>query len=153
MAEFKMVEAKLHHCGQLVRKLRAAQSGALATVGARSHAELRACFAESSFKRSWLIDGELAGMMGVTGSHLSSTGLIWLALASMATRHGRRTALVARETLAEVMETRHDVYTIMLKGDPASMRWIEFLRFHEVATQPDWLPDGAVLMRHGKGHP
>ena len=146
-----MIEAKLHHCGQLVRKLRAAQAGALATIGAHSHAELRARFGESSFKRSWLIDGELAGMMGVTGSHLSSTGLIWLALAEKATRHGRRTALIARETLAEAMETRHDVYTIMFRSDAASMRWIEFLRFHEAKTQPDWLPDGAVLMVHGKG--
>lgn len=153
MAEFRVIEAKLYHCGQLTRKLRAAQSGALASIGIRSHAELRARFGESSFKRSWTIDGKLAAMMGVTGSHLSTTGMIWLALSEDATRHGRRTALIARAQVAEVMETRHKIYSVMFKSDTASMRWIKFLQFEDAEEQPDWLPAGAVLMAHGKARP
>ena len=105
------------------------------------------------FKRSYTIDGRLAGMMGVTGSLLSSTGLIWLALAEEATRYPRGTALLARATVAEIMQTRHEVFTVMFQIDAASMRWIEFLRFYEADNQPDWLPDGMVLMRHGKSRP
>lgn len=148
MVELRRVEAKLWHCGQLTRQLRAAQSGALASIGARSHAELRARFSESSVKWSWMIDGKLAGMCGVTGSHLSFTGFIWLALAEAATRHPALTARAARSQIAEIMLTRREIYSVMFTGDTASMRWIEFLKFTEAEHQPDWIPEGAVLMVH-----
>jgi hypothetical protein len=153
VAEFRLIEAKLHHCGQMIRKLRSAQAGALASIGIRSHAELRARFAESSYKRSWTIDGRLAALGGVTGSHMSSTGFIWLALAEDATRYPRQTALVARSQLAEIMVTRCEVYTVMFPEDAASMRWIEFLRFVKADYQPDWVPAGAVLMIYRKVRP
>jgi hypothetical protein len=140
----------LWHCGQLTRRLRAAQSGALASLGVRSHAELRSRFSESSVKWSWMIDGKLAGMCGVTGSHLSFTGFIWLALAEAATRHPALTARAARSQIAEIMLTRREIYSVMFHSDAASMRWIEFLKFDKAEHQPDWIPDRAILMVHRK---
>ncbi len=151
MTEFELRPARLYHCGRMIRKLRAAQAGALATLGIHLHTELRARFSESSYKESWFIDRKLAALGGVTGSLMSSTGFIWLAVSDDATRYPRQLALMIRTLLARVMETRHEVYTVIFKEDIVSLRWVEFLRFHEAKTQPDWLPDGAVLMRHGKG--
>ena len=153
MAELRRVEAKLWHCGQLTRRLRGAQSRELASIGIRSHAELRDRYGESSFKQSWTIDGKLAGMCGVTGSHLSFTGLIWLALSDVATRHPALTARAARSQIAEIMLTRREIYSVMFTGDAVSMRWIAFLRFDKAEHQPDWIPPGAVLMVHRKASP
>jgi hypothetical protein len=151
VAEFRLVPAKIWHCGAMIRKLREAQAGALASIGIRSHAELRARFAESSLKLSWEIDGKLSALGGVTGSLLSSTGFIWLALAEEATRYPRQTALTARVQLAEIMKTRHEVFSVMFPSDAASMRWIKFLKFEDAEQQPQWVPAGAVLMVHRKG--
>lgn len=150
MAEFRLIDAKPWHVGQMIRKLRRAQAGALASIGIRSHAELRARFGESSFKRAWTIDGKLAALGGVTGPAISSTGFVWLALSDAVAAYPRQTALTARRQLAEIMETRHEVTTLMVPSDAASMRWVEFLQFEAVSDQPEWVPEGAILMWHRK---
>ena len=134
----------------MIRRLRAEQAEALASIGIKSHAELRARFYESSFRRAWLVDGRLTGLGGVTGSHLSTEGLVWLALSHDVMRYPRQTALTARAQLEEIMATRRRVFTLMFPSDAASMRWVEFLGFEQVAEQPDWVPPGTVLMAHGK---
>lgn len=142
--EFRLAEAKLHHCGQMARRLRSPQAQAMASIGLRSHAELRQRFTESAFKRSWLIDGKLAAIGGVTGSWISSEGLVWLALSEDCARHPRQTALTARAQLAEMLETRSQVFTLMFPSDPVSMRWVKFLGFEAAAGET---PDGTILMR------
>lgn len=136
-------EAKPWHCGQLTRTLRPAQSGAFAAIGVSSHRELRARFMESSVKRAWFIDGELAALFGITGPQISTTGIVWLALSEKATRLPKITAIYARRELARMMEARHEVFTLMFPSDAVSMRWVEFLGFEPVGAPNQ---DGTLLM-------
>ena len=143
--EFKLADAKLHHCGALARKIRAPQAQGMASIGLRTHAELRLRFAESAYRRAWFIDGRLAALGGVTGPRLSTTGIVWLALSEECAKYPRQTALTARAQLAEILKTREEVFTLMLPGDRVAWRWVEFLGFEGVEQPKN--DDGTIWMR------
>ena len=142
---FRLADAKPYHCGRILRRLRDPQRAAFATLGLDAHRQLRDRFGESSFKRAWLIDGELAGLGGVTGSPLSTTGLIWLALTPDCARFPRQTIETARMMLAHVMATREEVYAVLFVSDAASVRFARFLGFEPVDAPA---PDGTLVMVH-----
>ena len=143
MPVFRLADAKMHHCGQILRRLRDPQREAFMALGLDAHRQLRDRFGESSFKRAWFIDGGLAGLGGVTGSPLSTTGLIWLALTPDCARFPRQTVETARNMLAHVMATREEVYAMIFTSDPASVRFARFLGFAPVDAPA---PDGTLLM-------
>lgn len=142
MAEFRLVEAKLHHCGQIVRRLREPQKEGFAALGLNPHTELRERFGQSSFKRAWLIDGRLAGLGGVTGSLASSTGYVWLALSNECARYPKETSATARRMLDNFLQTRHELFAAVFAKDEVSVRWARFLQFEPIEAA-----DGVIFMR------
>jgi hypothetical protein len=78
MTRFQVIEAKEHHCGQIVRRLRAEHARAIAGFGVHAHREIRTNFDASAFRRAWLIDGRLAALFGVTGA-LLGVARLWVA--------------------------------------------------------------------------
>lgn len=129
MPDFTIIEAKPWHCGQMARALRAEHREVIARIGIDCHKELRARFNASSFRRAWLIDGQLAALGGVVGSKLSSCGMVWLALSHVAGRFPLETVREARRQLAELMQTKRDLWTTILDDDAASKRFAIFLGF------------------------
>jgi hypothetical protein len=111
------------------RVLRLEHQKAVAMVGLNSHRELRAAFDESTYKRAWFIDGKIASIGGVTGTALSSYGLIWLAFSNAATKYPVAMVKLMRRQIAEIMQTKRFLITTILEGDEASERFAIFMGF------------------------
>lgn len=124
MTTFRIVGSKVHHCGAMIRRLRADHPQA-----ENMHAELRRAFYASAFTRSWLIDGRVEALGGVTGTMVSSGGTIWLAVSERATRFPTMLAREAVRQMREVMRTRRHVSAITVWGDDRAHRFAEFLGF------------------------
>ena len=54
-------------------------------------------------RKAWLIDGKLSALGGVTGSKMSSTGFVWLALSSAAMKYPIQIVKTARAQLDEII--------------------------------------------------
>ena len=129
MIEFKIVEGRPYHCGQMARILRLDQQKAIAVIGMSTHHEMRDKFDQSTFRKAWLINGRLAAVGGVVGSRLSAFGLVWLAMSNEAMKYPLAVVKEARRQLAEAMETRQMLVTNILDGDEAAKRFAVFLGF------------------------
>lgn len=123
------VEAKTWHAGQICRALRADQKALLDNGEVTTHRDLRSWLDGSVFARSWLLDGRLIAMAGITGTMSSSEGVVWLALTDEATRHpvivGRR----ARKFMADAMQVKRRLVAFVLLDDPRSVQFAYFLGF------------------------
>lgn len=133
MTDFKVVEAKPWHVGQMMRILRTEHHSALAMMGIKGHRELRSTFEASCVRKAWLIDGRLAGLGGVTGTLLDPIASVWLALSQHAMRYPVAVLREARVQLDSLMVTRRILTTSCLAGDEAALRFAIYLGFH-IAT-------------------
>lgn len=123
-------DARLHHCGQMIRRLRHEHQRAFAMVGLNAHQELRRTVASSSEARSAFIDGRLAGMWGVVGTTLCPWGFVWLCMTEEAARHPVAALRLARREIDRFMRTRTELVTTVLSGDEAALRLCAWLGFH-----------------------
>lgn len=129
MSEFLVVDASRRHCGIISRRLRAEHRRAVVALGFEPHKGLVECFETSAFRRTWMIDGELAGLGGITGSLLSAEGMVWLALTELATRYPVQMVKEARRQLEQVGMTKRSLVTSLLENDEAAERFARFLGF------------------------
>lgn len=136
MTDFTIIRAKPQHCGQMCRMLRHEHREAVVRLGIDSHRQLRAMFEASSFRRSWMIDGQLAALGGVTGNSLAVTGFVWLALAENARRYPVAIIKEARRQLDAIMVLKRELATTILNGDEAAKRLAIFLGFHVADDGP-----------------
>jgi hypothetical protein len=142
VSRFTLIEAKPYHCGVMARRIRHAHAEAVLQVGAHVHRDMRKFFDESCYRRAWLIDGELAGVGGVTGAEIDPYGIVWLALSEAATRHTVAIVRAARAQLSEMLQTRHELSTTISDLDPASRRFAFYLGFvpkRRLDPHPYWL--------------
>ena len=130
MPTFATIPAKPWHCGQMCRLLRHEHRNTIAQLGIDCHAELRARFEASSFRKAWLIDGRLAALGGIMGAPLASSGFVWLALSEQARRYPIAIVKEARRQLDAVMVVKRELATTVLNGDEAAKRLAIFLGFH-----------------------
>lgn len=131
------IPGRAFHCGQIARRLRTEHAQAVAILGISAHHEIRARFDDSSFCRALLIDGELAGLGGVTGSLMASVGCVWLALTAQALRYPVAIAREAQRQIDEIMRTKHELVTFLVDGDRSSRRFAVALGFRPVGEH--WL--------------
>lgn len=129
MPLFETIDAKAHHCGQIVRVLRREHRDALIMLGVDAHRELRACFDASYLRRAWFADGRLIGLGGIMGAAMSSSGFIWLALSEQATRYPVAAVKEARRQIAEALATKATLIAGTVTGDFTSARFIHALGF------------------------
>lgn len=130
MPTVEILEARPHHCGAMVRRLRMEHAVAFAKVGLNPHRELRATFMASAYRRAAFLDGRLAALWGVRGSILSASGFVWLCLTNEASRHPVMVLREARRQLDGIMRTKTEVYTTVLHADDAALRLCSWLGFH-----------------------
>lgn len=129
MQAYSIVPAEIRHVRKIVRDLRAGHAQAMSAFGVDPYRALQSAFYSSSFRRAWIVDGELAGIGGVTGTVLSSSGVIWLALTQRAIRFPVAIVREARRQLREIMATRSSVESAIVCGDPAAWRFAEYMGF------------------------
>lgn len=146
MTEFSIVEGREYHCGQIVRRLRENQHGAMIGLGVNPHREIRKNFDASAFRRAWLVDGELGALFGVTGSLISSGGYGWLALSDRGARYPIEVVKETRRQFALIMQTKREIYTTLLPEDRVAMRFAEYMGFEQAHTAPVPYGTGRVIV-------
>lgn len=129
MSTFETIEAKPYHVGRILRRLRTEHRVAMTGLSNNLHREFAQIFNTSSFRRAWLVDGELMAVGGVTGTLLSGEGYIWLAMADQAKHYPVAIIKEARHQLALLMATRQEVSTTILCNDKTAQRFARFLGF------------------------
>lgn len=130
MTTFEVVEAKRFHVWLVASALRTAHAAALREIGSDPRESLVAAYRSSTFRRSWLIDGEVAAIGGVEGSVLSPAGRIWVAFTDRAVAHPVALVREARKQIAEIMSVKTHIESIVFVNDPAAWRLASFLGFH-----------------------
>lgn len=140
MSTFEIIEAKPYHVGRILRRLRTEHRVAMNGLSSNLHREFSQIFNTSSFRRAWIVDGELMAVGGVTGTLLSGEGYIWLAMADQAKRYPVAIIKEARHQLALLMATRREVSTTVLCNDKTAQRFARFLGF-QTARIPGMLTD------------
>ena len=132
MPDFTIIPAQSWHCGQMCRMLRHEHVRAVMALGGGMdvHKELRGLFDQSSYRRAWLIDGDLAALGGVSGSLISPHGFVWLTLTEKATRYPLAIIKECRRQLDAIMKVKTELATTVIGGDAAAMRLAVFLGFH-----------------------
>lgn len=146
MSRFEVREARVWHCGQIIRQLREEHREAVGWLGLNSHREIRDRFdASVFFRRSWFIDGRLAGLGGVVGPALSSDGMIWLALTEAACAHPFAVAREAKRQMDEIMQVKRSLFTSLIPTDRTALRFALRLGFELEHTTPMPLGNGTVL--------
>lgn len=130
MARFEIIEAKPQHCGAIIRRMRNEHRAAIERTGLDAHRELRAIFDASAFRKAWLIDGELAALGGVSGSHLSPLGFAWVVFSNAALRFPIQIVKEASRQIEAAMTLKRELATTIIGGDTAALRMAIYLGFH-----------------------
>lgn len=129
MTEAVVKEGRPYHCGQMARMLRTQHRDLLLKMNVPVHRDLTSVFDDSSWTRSFFLDGELVAFGGVTGPAMATEGALWLALSQAGISHWGH---VARETLRQIeglMEIKSHLVTIVLKEDMPAIRFAYFIGF------------------------
>jgi hypothetical protein len=145
MTYFDVTEAKVWHCGAIIRRLRSEHKAAVAWLGLNSHREIRDKFDASSFSRAWWVDGKLSGLGGIMGSALSTSGFVWLALTEEAAAHPYAVAREATRQMAEIMQAKHVLRTTLIPEDRTALRFATRLGFEIEHPTPIPVGRGCVL--------
>ena len=124
-------EARWTDCGAMARKICQGRWLAYHHAGIDVRAKLRELWGASIVRRTWLVDGRIAAMGGLTGSVLSRSGHVWLAVAPEAER--QRFALVreAMRQCEEVARTKRELRTTVAEQDGTGMRFAKWMGFVE----------------------
>lgn len=130
------IEARPWHVGQLARTLRSQHREVLDHMQVPTHRELRDTFEVSCFRRSWLMDGRLVAMAGVTGPIASSDGGVWMVVTDEMTAHPFAVGRRAIKYLAEVMRTKRHLSTGIFLDDGPSVQFAYFLGFMVDSREP-----------------
>ena len=139
---FEIVEARAWHVGQMTRRLRVEHMRALAVLGADTHRELRARYEESTYCKSWLMDGRLVGLGGVTGPLISPVGFVWLALTFDVLKYPLEIAREARLQIEIASRFKQRLYNSVLAEDQTAQRF---------AVSLGITPSGASMNRAADG--
>lgn len=136
MTRFEVIEARPHHCGNIVRRMRSEHRAAIARTGMDAHRELRGIFDVSMFRKAWLIDGRLAALGGVTGPALSPIGFVWVVMTNAALRYPIEIVKEISRQMQEIMTVKRELATTIIGGDDAALRMAIHLGFHVADDGP-----------------
>lgn len=127
----ELIEAKEFHTGRITRSLRVVHRDLLLRMHVDVHRDLRETFDQSMWSKAWLLDDRLMAIGGVTGSVMSTEGMVWLALSEDALPHSYRIAREAMRQLDRIMLVRRKLSTLVLKEDRPAIRFAHFMGFQD----------------------
>lgn len=138
MIAYTTTEARPHHCGALIHKLRSEQRAIALGLGVSAHKHLRLAFDNSGITRAWVDeDGSILALMGVSGPLLMTEGTVWAALSQEATRYPIQIVKQAKKQLMSIMLIKHRLYADPFVADPISIRFAKRLGFVELPDMED----------------
>ncbi len=151
MTTFQIIEGREHHCGAIIRKLRHEHRASVQLLGISAHGDLRKNFDMSTFRKAWLIDGQLGAVFGVTGPLMTSHGYCWLAISEEGTKYPIEIVKETKRQFAAIMTTKRDLITTLLPEDRTALRFAHFLGFEQMHTTPVPYGNGRVIAMRYRG--
>jgi hypothetical protein len=145
MTIYTISEAKPHHVGMMLRRLRPAHLDALkARSSANPHQELKRVFDDSAYRKVGFADDQLVAMWGVMGQMVAPIGFIWILFSEAAVGpHIMKTMRVAKQELIEIEKTRPlGLMATVLEDDQPSWRFAKYFGFDVQPEVDVMLPDG-----------
>lgn len=124
-------DAQWWHCGALSRKICRGKWLAYHEAGIDIRAKLRELWGASIVRRSWFIDDRITAMGGVTGSILSRTGHLWLAVGPEVEKHRFAFMREAMANLDDVARMKRELRTTIAETDGTARRFAEWMGFVE----------------------
>lgn len=125
----EIVEASLAHMRAVAGRLRVEER--LETVAAREvprHLMLR-LWGDATYRRAGLVEGEVAAVWGCGGTLGSSAADVWLFTTPVIDKIPLRFVREARGQIAEMLKTRHTIYSACLETCERSLRLWQMLGF------------------------
>lgn len=130
-AQYQVVEARWHHCGALARKIRNGHWLSYVEAGLDIRALLHELWGASYHRKSWLRDGRIIAMGGLTGTMLSRSARIWFAVAPEAEKQRFAFLRMVLSNLDEVSREKRELLTTVATNDATGRRFAEWLGFVE----------------------
>lgn len=149
-AVYEIVPASVLHVRPLSASLRPAACMTLQAFGLDTRAALRRAFAGSAYCRTALIDGVPAAMWGLSGSLLTDTATVWLALGQRAAAVPVAVMRGAISELEEMLRGRSTLFARISREDDAALifaRSIGFTPAREIEA-----PEGIVVLAYRGRH-
>lgn len=143
MPIFEAIEPKAYHCGQMARIVRKEQAIGMIELGANPHRQLKMCFEGSPMRWAYARDGRLVGLGGIMSTLASAHGHLWMAVSNSAIDRPVAMIKEIRKLLREILAVKREIFTIVIKSDPASVRFAEFFGFKPIED----LDGGIMIMR------
>ena len=135
MAVFEIVEAKRHHCGLISRKLRPEHLAAANETGMNIHHGIATQFDMSAYRKTLLIDGQVAAVGGVVATLASFEGHPWLALSEGATHFPVTVCREARRHMAQILAHWGHLSVVFFDADATALRFARFLGFRRASDE------------------
>ncbi len=125
----RIVPALPVHVGILSAQLSESERACFASLGRDARRVIRGFFRQSSYRRTALIEERPIAIWGITGSLCSSSGILWLRLGDRARDLPRLVVELAREELAQMLETRRELVCYIDASDTRAQRFASFFGF------------------------
>ena len=129
MPEFRIIDPKPYHCGQMARYLRTKHREILEQTGTNAHRTLRDSFDNSAYRKALTIDDRVAIIGGVVGPAMSASGYVWVAVTDEAKAYPIAMVKAIKQVLDVIVSTRHEVTALVVFGDLKAQRFANFLGF------------------------
>lgn len=118
---YETVDVTSDHIADIVGKLRQEDGETEALLGIDIHEKLSLICDRSKYRKSWLVDGNLAAMGGVLDASASpGIGHLWLTMTRKAKQHVSPLFRTVSAEMADIMKTG-DFHTTIVRADEA--RW------------------------------
>jgi hypothetical protein len=143
----RIVDAEPRHVGMIARQMSEGDCARFIGLGRDPRRVIRGFFRQSSYRRAALLNDEPIAIWGLTGSLMSSTGLLWLRLTEEAKKIPLRVVKECRLELAAMMEMRHEIVCYLHHDDTAAIRFARFFGFE--VGEPAMLDGIGFVARRG----
>lgn len=137
---FETIQATTRHVAAITRRMLPGHEAAIIRLGIDAHRELATIFAQSLWARTWLVDGKIGGVGGITGTLASPSVFVWLVVSRDGAQFPVQMVKEARRHLDEMLETHDAVTTTIFAGDDVSFRFASRLGFRSMG-------DGSMELR------
>ena len=147
MTEIRVLPATLAHAAALASRLRPADEAEVRALGERPYEALRTSIVRGLWADAYLVDGEVAAIVGLgLSSFLGGHGVPWLLTSPLVDRHRKTFLRCSRATLARMLAETPRLENRVHAGNAQTIRWLRWLGF-SLETAVKTPPRGASF-RH-----
>jgi len=140
VTEIRILPATLAHAAALAPRLRPADEAEVRALGERPYEALRTSIARGLWAEAYLVDDEVAAIVGLgLSSFAGGHGVPWLLTSPLVDRHRKTFLRCSRATLARMLAETPLLVNWVHAENLQAIRWLRWLGF-DVSAEPVALP-------------